>query len=123
MTTDETLRVVQLADDAYQAIRAINHITLGAKAPAPLVYDVLGSLKNVGHLLPQALTQLSSGLGRSLDEYDVFEDDGGDPIQSVATAADHLTRAGQLAAQLGEELELAQSAIARQGYRGDGPKT
>ena len=116
---NEIPNAVTHADDAYEAIRAINHLTIGAELPAPMVYDILGNLKGVGHLLPQALTQLASGLGRSLDEYPVTEDDGADPVQSVATATDHLTRAAQLAAQLGVELDLAQAAISRQGYRED----
>lgn len=115
-TDDETPAVVQHADDAYEAIRAINHLTRGAVL-APTVYDVLGNLKGVGHMLPQALTQLASGLALSLNEYDVYEDDGSDPVQAIATATDHLTRAAQLAAQLGVELEHAQSAINGQGYR------
>lgn len=57
------------------------------------------------------------GLGKSLNDYDVYEGDGEDPAQSVATATDHLTRAAQLALQLGQELEEAQASIARQGYR------
>jgi hypothetical protein len=110
-----------LADEAYEAIRAINHRTMWARLPAPVVYSILGSLKGVGYLLPQALNQLASGLGRSLDEYLVYEDDDRDPVQSVATAADHLSRAVQLAAALGAALELAQRAIAHQGYREEGP--
>lgn len=43
-------------------------------------------------------------------------DDKGDPAQSVATAADHLTRAAELATQVGVELERAQSAINSQGF-------
>lgn len=116
--SDETPELVKRADDAYEAIRAINHLTQnGAELPAPVVYSVLGNLKGVGHLLPQALNHLAAGLGTSLETYDVFEDDGRDPAQSVATASDHLTRAAQLAAQAGEELENAQSAISQQGYR------
>jgi hypothetical protein len=106
-----------LADDAAEAIRAINHLTLAARLPAPEVYRILGNLKGVGDRLPQALTQLASGLGRSLNEYPVTQDDGGDPVQAVATATDHLTRAAQLAAELGVELDLAQAAISHQGYR------
>lgn len=117
---EEIPSVVQRADDAYEAIRSINHETMWAKLPAPTVYSVLGNLKGVGHGLPQALGQLAQGLGRSLDEYDVYdvyEDDGRDPVQSVATATDHLRRAAELAAQLGVELEYAQTAISRHGYR------
>ncbi|MHA7174832.1 hypothetical protein ACX80B_17390 [Arthrobacter monumenti] len=117
MSDDETPAVVQRADDAYEAVRAINHLTINARSlPAPLVYSILGNLKMLGHSLPQTCTQIASGLGRSLETHDVYEDEGGDPVQSIATATDHLTRAAQLAAQLGEELAQAQSAINRQGY-------
>jgi hypothetical protein len=115
--SETTPRIVQDADDAYEAIRSINHRTGSGALPAPLVYDVLGNLKGVGHLLPHALQQLASGLGRSLDEYDVYDGEGRDPVQSVATAVDHLTRAAQLAGELGRELDHAQEAINMQGYR------
>lgn len=111
---------VQCAINAYDAIRAFNHLTLFAKLPAPVVYDILGNLKGVGNMLPQALGQLSTGLGRSLEEFDVYEDGGGDPAQSVAVAIDHLRRAAELAAELGDELDRAQSAIRDQGYRRPG---
>jgi hypothetical protein len=81
-----------------------------------VVYRTLGNLKGVGHLLPQALQQLGAGLTRSLSEYDVYEDDGADPAESVALARGLLTRAAAKAAELGELLEQAQSAINRQGY-------
>lgn len=119
---EETPEVIRAADDAYEAIRSINHLTITQIHAAPTVYSVLGNLKGVGHLLPQACTQLAKSLGRSLDEYDVYEDDGRDPVQSVAVATDHLTKAARLAAELGLELEKAQSAISRQGYR-DTPAT
>lgn len=113
---EEIPEVVRAADDAYEAIRTINHLTITQVYAAPTVYSVLGNLKGVGHLLPQACTQLARSLGRSLDEYDVYEDDGRDPVASVATATDHLSRAARLAAELGAELEKAQSAISRQGF-------
>ena len=117
--TDESIpEVVQCADDAYEAVRSINHLTHGDyPLPAPLVYSILGNLKMLGNSLPQACQQLAAGLGLSLDTHVVYEDDGRDPVQSVATATDHLTRAAQLAEQLGTELANAQSAISKQGYR------
>jgi hypothetical protein len=118
MEPDESIRTpASVADEAGEAIRSLNHLTLGAILPGPEVYEILGNLKAVGDRLPQALTQIASGLGRSLDKYQVTQDDGGDPVEAIATAADHLTRAAQLAAELGIELDHAQSAIAHQGYR------
>jgi hypothetical protein len=115
---DEEPQVVQHADAAYEAIRAINHLTY-TTYPAPVVYRTLGNLKGVGHLLPQALQQLGAGLTRSLSELDVYEDDGSDPAESVTRARAYLEEAAVLAGQVGELLEKAQGAINRQGYRTD----
>ena len=112
--------LVELADDAYEAIRAINHATITCPRglPAPIVYGMLGSLKlGMGYSLNQALNQLGDNLARSLDHYDVYEDDGREPAESVAIARDHMLAAAALAAQIGEHLAAAQNAIARQGYR------
>lgn len=111
----ETPEVVVQAEIAYEAVRRINHIT-GGPMPAPLLYSVLGYLKQVGHGLPQALRQLADGLVFSLDVYEVYEDDGADPAVSVEEAAEALRAAAGLAAQCGVLLEQAQSAISRQGY-------
>ena len=75
MTDESTPEVVQCADDAYEAIRSINHLTISTRSlPAPLVYQVLGNFKGVGNM--QALNQLAAGLGKSLDTHVVYEDDG-----------------------------------------------
>lgn len=100
---------------AYESIRAINHLTFGHAVPAPVLYDVLGNLKGVGHMLPQALTQLADGLQRSLEEFQVYDRDG-DPNANVDRAREHLAMAAMAARTLGAELEAAQSAIAGQGY-------
>ena len=118
MSDEESPAVLEAADGLYENLRDICHLTQpGTSTPAPLVYRVLGNLKGVEYMLPQALNQLAAGLGKSLDTHDVYEDDGRDPVQSVATATDHLTKAASLAQQLGDELAHAQSALSRQGYR------
>lgn len=101
---------------AYESVRAINHLTFGGTVPAPVLYDVLGNLKGVGHLLPQALGQLSAGLEKSLGELDVY-DHSGNPAQNVHLAQQHLTEAIAAARGLGAALEAAQSAISNQGYK------
>lgn len=114
--SEETPIVVQEADAIYESVRAICHDS--RTHPAPTVYRVLGNLKGAsGHMLAQALSQLADGLERSLTEFDVYEDDGRNPAESVATAAGHMRLAAHLAAELGEHLAEAQNAIAGQGYR------
>ncbi len=91
-------------------------VTLGGLIPAPTVYDVLGELTGVAHLLPQALTQLARGLQQSLVELDVY-DGAGDPARSVATASDRLLSAAEHARKLGVLLEAIQNANSQQSYR------
>lgn len=101
---------------ASESIRAINHLTVGQAVPAPVLYDVLGNLKGVGHRMPQVLAQLADGLQRCLDEDRVYDRDG-DPATNVELARDHLAATADAARTLGAELEAAQSAIASQGYQ------
>lgn len=88
------------ADAIYESVRTICHYS--ETQPAPTVYRVLGNLKGAtGDMLAQALNRLAAGLERSLAEYDVYEDDGRDPAESVASAAGHMRAAGALAEQIG----------------------
>lgn len=104
---------------AYEAIRSINHLTgHGYPIPAPVAYAVLGELKGVGHLLPQALGQLGAGLQQSLVELDVYDDTPGcSPEGAVEDARALLSEASGHARALGELLEAAQTKLSRQGYR------
>jgi hypothetical protein len=113
-------RVAGWPELAYQCVRSINHLTSrGHPVPAPLLYEILGNLKGVGHLLPQALDQLGAGLGRSLEEIDVDDEPGREPVVSVAQARELMAAAARAAGELGESLEQAQAALATQGYRLD----
>ncbi len=122
MSNDATRSVEQLADEAYEAVRLIKELTRGARLPAPKVYEVLGDLQGAGRLLSVALTQLATGLGRSLREFEVYESGGGEPSVSVAISRDHLAKASGLAAELADELEKAQSAISHQRVRREYPR-
>ena len=99
---------------AAESIRAINHLTGHGPIPAPTLYRVLGELKGIGHLLPQALAHLMRGLQDSLEVYRVY--DARDPADSVLDATLLLNQAVRKAAELGELLEAAQAAISEQGY-------
>ena len=114
-SVDTRPRAVQYAEDAYESLRAINHLRL-YPTPAPVLYSVLGDLKSVGSMLGEALGNLGVGLTGSLEVYDVREDDGGDPVARAADAVAHMTRAQELARQIYAELDAAQSAIARQSF-------
>ncbi|WP_020393448.1 hypothetical protein [Kribbella catacumbae] len=112
--------LVQHADDAYEAVRALNHGTFRT-IPAPLAYSLLGNLNNVGYGISQLTEQIATGLEGSLTEYDVY-DNNRDPAESVATAASLLRSAAVHAKEIGRLLSEAQTAINLQGYniKGDG---
>ena len=114
--TDEGERIAGWPEVAYEAIRAINHLTGHGPIPAPTAYRILGELRGVGHRLPQALEQLCRGLQASLAAFDVY-DHRREPAASVSDAIALLARAARKAADLGQLLEDAQAAISEQGYR------
>ncbi len=116
--SEEGERVAGWAEVAYESIRAINHLTLHGPIPAPTAHRILGDLKGVGHLLPQALEQLARGLQASLEAFDVY-DHRRNPRESVAEGIGLFARAARKAADLGQLLEDAQAAISAQGYRSD----
>ena len=116
--TEDGERIAGWPEVAYEAIRAINHLTSHGPIPAPTAYRILGDLKGVGHLLPQALEQLCRGLQASLQAFDVY-DHRRDPAASVSDAVALLCRAARKASDLGQLLEDAQAAISEQGYHAD----
>lgn len=115
-TTDRTSdeRLVKYADDAYEAIRALNHGTYRT-IPAPLAYSLLGNLRSLGAALSQLADQIDAGLRSSLTTYDVYDNDR-DPAASVELAGLDLTRAASQANDMAWRFGHAQQAIAAQGY-------
>ena len=116
--TDQGEYVASWPELTYESLRALNHLTGHGPIPAPTVYRVLGELKGIGHLLPQACAQLARGLEESLHVLAVY-DHRREPGESVTEAADLLDQARRTASELGYLLEAAQAAIAEQGYRTD----
>jgi hypothetical protein len=73
--------LTQRADDVYEAIRAMNRDTIttgpGNSVPAPVMYQLLGSLNNAGYGMAQLLQQLDTALAASLTEYHVYDHNRG----------------------------------------------
>lgn len=107
-----------LADNAAEAIRALNHATFpgaGGLASPVDAYDVLASLALMAARLPQLLTQLDRYLTGQVEDGRVVIDGGqfvGDPPAAAAAASCWLDRAGTAAARLAHVLDAAQQAIA-----------
>ena len=105
------------AEDAAEAIRALNHATLpgagGLTEPAD-VYAVLGSLATLTSRLPQALSQLLGFFQREQSERRVQIVDGepaGDPAAAGATLTGQLSCAASSAEALQHALEQAHATV------------
>jgi hypothetical protein len=117
MTPDEART---LADQASEAIRALNHATLAAdgypalRSPAD-AYQLLGALSQMAGRIPQLLAQISAFLQRQL-QLDVVSVDGGDfsgdQLAAIGTASHALNQAARAACGLAAAIDTAQQAIA-----------
>lgn len=107
--------VIGYAYAAAEATRALAELTRGRPVPATLLNHLLGNLQCVARTLPQLFGQLGDGLQESLHVHDVFDRDG-DAQQNVINARAYLVEAAELAREIADQLEAAQSAIALQGH-------
>lgn len=109
----------QLASELYDGMHDLGVAVLGRAVPAPELYGILGNIKSAGgYYLGELLERLADGIERSVDEYEVYEDDGGDPVLRAALAASLIQGAAAHATRVAQCLEAAQSAIAAQGHHG-----
>lgn len=107
----------ECASSAREAIRALNRANLGTEAiPPPEVYDLLATLAGLGHGLTHTLERLSRSLTLAPGVYALYEDDGGNPEDSIAYAIHSLHGATHHATQLGDLLDAAQEDLSRTGY-------
>jgi hypothetical protein len=106
--------IAQHADAARTSLHAIALLSRETH-PVPVVCTVLGDLKGMSRFLPPQFPQLVQSLVKSLERTHAKEDGGTDPAAGLALAGKHLTRAAELAEQMGEELAKAQDALAGQG--------
>lgn len=124
------LSAVELAQEAAEAVQALNHVTIFPDGDGRLrypadVYRILGELAVLGYRLPQAVQQLTGFLHRQHQAGYVAIDAGtryaGDPAAAVETATAFLQLAEQLAEQLGAALDHAAQALAYASYSGPEP--
>ena len=110
--------VAELANDAAETIRALNHATFpgagGLVWPGD-AYDVIASLSLLAARLPQALAQLDRFLTGEVDAGRVAVDGGeftGDPAAAAAAASHWLDQAQSCAGRLHHALDQAQQTAA-----------
>ena len=110
----------QLADQAAEAVRALNHLTGTPQAdweyPAD-AYSVIGNLEAMAQRLPQLYGQISRFLQRLADEDHIRSDRGGNGAEEVAAAIDGLTRAAEDATAMAAALDTVHSALGPLAYQ------
>lgn len=110
----------QLADDAAEAIRALNHATMsgrpGWEFPAD-AYDVIGNLREMAQRLPQLLQQAETFLQRLADGDHIRSDRGGNGAAEVNAARDAIDRARDDALSMEAALDTAHSALSPLAYQ------
>jgi hypothetical protein len=119
-----------LADQASDAIRALNHATFPAAGFPCLQYPsdayvLLGSIAELAARLPQLFMQVSAFLQRQLQQDFVAIDDGkyyADAFGAIATASHELEGPAATAARrLAITVDTAKQAIAFATYTGPEP--
>jgi hypothetical protein len=100
----------ELADQAAEAIRALNHklISGGLAYPAD-AYDTIGALRTLADRLPQSLGLIARWLGYEHDRCAITHDSG-DAGEYILATADALGRAQEDAELLAAALDGAQQA-------------
>ena len=112
--TDSPNQTLALARTAAEAIRFLNHATLGGDGlgqPAD-AYAVLGELSLAASGLPQLLGQVSRWLAAALAGGRLGCDDGTDPALAVSGAWLFISDARGSAAALARDLSQAQQQLA-----------
>ena len=112
--SDSPEQTLALARSAAEAVRSLNHATLGGSGPAQPAdaYALLGELSLAAAGLPQLLAQVGRWLTTALGAGRLGCDDGTDPAAAVSGAWLFIADARAGAAALARSLEHAQQQIA-----------
>jgi hypothetical protein len=107
----DTKSPANIADQAAEAIRMLNHQLLGSDLQYPSdAYDVIGNLRILADRLPQALGLIGSFLQQQHERGAIRGDSSADPGPYVAAAVDALRRAREDAEVMTEALDVAHEA-------------
>ncbi|MFK0282557.1 hypothetical protein ACIQVL_19105 [Streptomyces sp. NPDC090499] len=113
-------RPQDLADQAAEAIRNLNHAIQSAKGELNYpsdAYELVASLKQLTQRLPQSFEQISRFLG-ALAKTGAVTADHGTPDDHLAEARSGLASAALIAQTLTDHLGYAHSALGPIGYSG-----
>ncbi|MFJ6696485.1 hypothetical protein ACIQM4_10480 [Streptomyces sp. NPDC091272] len=116
---DHTQSPVALADQAAEAIRAINHRTrtpgTGWQYPGD-AYSLIGTLAHLSRMLPQAITQALQPVTDAHQADRLTVDGSKDPAHAASSAVQAARVAIGRAQHLAEALDQVHSALSPLGY-------
>lgn len=115
---DLTRTPAQLADDAAEAVRSLNHVTIaldGYNDPADINATV-ARIEALAYMLPQALTQTARTLQEMDQQPGIRIDSGADSAEKVAEAVLEMQRAQQAFQAAGEALSRANQRLSTMGW-------
>ena len=112
--TDSPDRTLALARAAAEAVRSLNHATLGGDGPGQPAdaCEILGELSLTASRIPQLLGQIGRWLAAALAAGRLGCDDGTDPAAAVAGAWMFISDARGSAAALARDLAPARQQLA-----------
>lgn len=116
---DLTRTPAELADDAAEAIRSLNHVTIHRDAyhePAD-INSAVSRLEALAYTLPQALTQTARILQAMDQDPGIRIDSGANSAEKVAEAVQEMQRAQQAFQAAGEALSRANQRLSTMGWR------
>ena len=108
----ETVR--RRLDDASEAVRAANHVRLDETTTAGHAYDVVGTLDELVHRIPQVVEHLAGALRRT-DAAGYRDDRGHEPIRALFAVQDELRDARAALDVAGRHLATAHNHLGHLG--------
>ena len=104
-----TMTVREVAAQAVEAVRALNHLTAdaGELASPGEVREVVGRLALLGHELPQLCEQLARFLVAQREDGQIVCGSGGDPDSVLLDVSEALSAAGRAADMMAAALAEA----------------
>lgn len=115
---DLTRTPAQLADDAAEAVRSLNHVTIHGdayKEPADINATV-ARIEALAYSLPQALGQTARTLQAMDQDPGIRVDSGADSAEKVAEAVQEMQQAQQALHAAGEALARANQRLSTMGW-------
>lgn len=117
--SDQPTTVVELGDQAAEAVRAINHRTrapgVGWQYPSD-AYSLIGTLAHLSRMLPQTITQAIQPVTDAHQADRLTVDGGKDPDQATSSAVQTTRVAISRAQRLAQALDQMHSALSPLGY-------